>query len=228
MNPEIIALCEHTLIVRLGIELSAEINDRVLALAESLQSHPIAGVLEWTPSCSELLVIYNPLSISFQSLSRTLSKRMKRNATPQSEQRLQEIPVCYCEEFAPDLSLAAEHCGMNEAELIRRHCAPIYRVYMLGFSPGFCYLGGLDPCLAIPRLKEPRLNVPAGSVGIAEAQTGIYSLESPGGWSLIGRCPLSLFSPDKEPFFRIKAGDRIRFFPINVKEFQAFQSGDIP
>jgi KipI family sensor histidine kinase inhibitor len=124
-----------------------------------------------------------------------------------------EIPVCYGLEYGPDLDAVAAHCGLSPDEVIARHTAAEYRVYMLGFSPGFPYLGGLDPNIAAPRRETPRIKVPAGSVGIAGMQTGIYPLESTGGWQIIGRTPMRLFDPGLEEPCLLRPGDRLRFVP---------------
>ena len=128
------------------------------------------------------------------------------------------IPVCYGGDYGPDLAFVAQHAGLSEREVIRRHTAPKYRIYMLGFLPGFPYLGGLDPALFTPRLQNPRTAIPAGSVGIGGQQTGIYPVASPGGWQLIGRTPLKLFDPDRP--LRYAAGDRIRFAAITPQQFE--------
>jgi inhibitor of KinA len=131
-----------------------------------------------------------------------------------------EIPVCYGGDFGPDLDLVASHAQLTPAEVIARHAAPEYLVYMVGFAPGFPYLGGLDAGLATPRRTQPRPLVPAGAVGIAGAQTGIYSLPTPGGWQLIGRTPRRLFDPGRNQPSLLQAGDRLRFVPISEAEFQ--------
>jgi inhibitor of KinA len=132
-----------------------------------------------------------------------------------------ELPVCYGGEFGPDLGEVAGHCGLSEPEVIARHSGAEYRVYMLGFAPGFAYLGGLDPAIAAPRRQTPRLKVPAGSVGIAGLQTGIYPLETPGGWQIIGRSPQRLFRPGQEEPCLLKPGDRLRFVPIDLAAYRA-------
>ena len=135
--------------------------------------------------------------------------------------RIVVIPVCYGGEFGPDLPTVAHHAGMSEQDVINLHSAHDYLIDMLGFLPGFAYLGGLDPRLHTPRLSVPRTEIPAGSVGIGGKQTGVYPMESPGGWQLIGRTPLTLFAPG-EPL-PSAAGDRIRFVPIDEGEFERIQ-----
>ncbi|MBX6395501.1 MAG: 5-oxoprolinase subunit PxpB, partial [Alicyclobacillaceae bacterium] len=133
--------------------------------------------------------------------------------------RLVEIPVCYGGEFGPDLAYVADYHGLTPERVIEIHSSTEYRVYMIGFAPGFPYLGGLSPELATPRKTSPRLTIPAGSVGIAGNQTGVYSVSTPGGWQIIGRTPLVLFRPDLHPPSLLKAGDRVRFYPISREEF---------
>ena len=131
-----------------------------------------------------------------------------------------EVPVCYHAALAPDLEAAARHLGIDAEDLTRRHAEPVYSVAMIGFAPGFPYLLGLDPGLALPRHAQPRESVPAGSVGIAGAQTGIYPQPSPGGWQLIGRTPWRLFDPAREPPARLRPGQRLRFVPIELAQFE--------
>ncbi|MEI7024979.1 5-oxoprolinase subunit PxpB [Paenibacillus sp. y28] len=141
--------------------------------------------------------------------------------------RLVRLPVCYGGEYGPDLAFVALHTGLSEREVIRRHSEAEYKVYMIGFAPGFPYLGGLPPELSAPRRSQPRPEVPRGAVGIAGTQTGVYPQVTPGGWQIIGRTPLSLFQPDCDPPALLQAGDRIRFVPINPVEYAALsgQSG---
>lgn len=130
-----------------------------------------------------------------------------------------EIPVCYEEEFGPDLKFVAEHAGLSEEDVIAIHTAKEYLVYMIGFQPGFPYLGGLDERIFTPRLREPRVKIRAGSVGIGGEQTGLYPLASPGGWQIIGTTPVKAYNPKKNPSIPYEAGDYIRFYPITKKEF---------
>ena len=131
--------------------------------------------------------------------------------------------MCYGGEYGPDLLEVAQHCSLTPKEVIARHTAPTYRIYMLGFTPGFPYLGGMDPSIAAPRRKEPRIHIPAGSVGIAGEQTGVYPIVSPGGWQLIGRTPLRLFDPQKEQPILLSAGAGIRFVPSDEEAFRKME-----
>jgi inhibitor of KinA len=137
---------------------------------------------------------------------------------------LTKIPVHYGGDFGPDLEKVAEYLCLTPKEVIQLHCSKPYFIYMIGFMPGFPYMGELPDALVTPRLKTPRLSVPAGSVAIAQKQTGIYPVESPGGWQIIGRSPVQLFDPEKEPPALLRMGDLVQFFPISKKEFDEWNS----
>ena len=194
----------------------AALNTRVAAAA-------IPGVVETVPAFASLLIFYDPLVTEYDAVADAVQKlaQAPSSDTAAEEGRLVEIPVCYGGAFGPDLPFVAEHAGLTEKEVIELHAGREYRIYMLGFLPGFPYLGGLDERLHTPRLSTPRTRIPAGSVGIGGKQTGIYPMESPGGWQLIGRTPLTLFAPG-EPL-PYAAGDRIRFVPIDEGEFERIQ-----
>lgn len=168
------------------------------------------------------MVTYDPLLTDYETLAAALQRLAAApdDGGAAGEGRLVTIPVCYGGAFGPDLPFVAEHAGLTETEVIRLHAGREYRIYMLGFLPGFPYLGGLDERLFTPRLASPRTAIPAGSVGIGGEQTGVYPIASPGGWQLIGRTPLKLFDPSagRLPY---AAGDRIRFCPITQDEFDA-------
>lgn len=193
----------------------AALNTRVVAAA-------IPGVVETVPAFASLLIFYDPLVTEYDAVAATVQKLAQApdSDTAAEEGRLVEIPVCYGGAFGPDLPFVAEHAGLTETEVIRLHAGRDYPIYMLGFLPGFPYLGGLDERLFTPRLPTPRTAIPAGSVGIGGEQTGVYPIASPGGWQLIGRTPLKLFDPSvgRLPY---AAGDRIRFCPITQDEFDA-------
>ena len=204
-----------------GDEISPRIGRRVSRFCRRLEDAPIAGVTEWVPGYGTVTVYYQPWRITYDGLCAELWRLSRRRGPSESEaSRLIEIPVCYGGAFGPDLEFVADSHGLSPSEVSRRHARPSYRVYFLGFLPGFAYLGGLPPSLATPRRTTPRAAVPAGSVGIAGAQTGAYPLESPGGWQIIGRTPLRLFDPNRKPPALLRAGDRVRFVPITVSEFE--------
>jgi inhibitor of KinA len=203
------------------------------ALLAVLGEAGLPGVIDLVPAYATLAVNYDPgawagASPPYPALAGALARLWAdRVAAAVPAPRLVELPVCYGGEFGPDLAETASHCGLSEADLIARHAGAEYRVYMLGFAPGFPYLGGLDPAIAAPRRATPRLKVPAGSVGIAGMQTGIYPLETPGGWQIIGRTPRRLFLPAQEEPCLLRPGDRLRFVPIGPEAYLAFD-GDRP
>lgn len=192
--------------------IDEEINRRVLALAEVLQDTPVSGLIEAVPGYASLVVYYNPLILSYNQASELVKEAFSRGggASPASAQVI-EVPLKYGGEEGPDLAFVAQHSRLSQEEVIELHCGREYRVMMMGFMPGFPYLGGMDPRIAAPRLVTPRSRVPAGSVGIAGHQTGIYPMESPGGWQIIGRTGLRLFDPDRAPPFLFAPGDLVRF-----------------
>ncbi|MDR2071876.1 MAG: 5-oxoprolinase subunit PxpB [Spirochaetaceae bacterium] len=211
---------DGALCVEFGRTISAELNDRVHALAGLLQDRPLPGVLDLVPAYASLLVCFDPLCISSRSLRAALWRRVKEAGnTGFGSRETVYIPVCYDEPFSPDMEKVAAHTGLSPWDIISRHTKPVYRIYMLGFLPGFPYLGGLDPVLETPRLAKPRIKIPAGAVGIGGAQTGIYPLESPGGWNLIGQTPVRPYDPRRENPFLYRPGDCIVFYPVSPGEY---------
>ena len=202
----------------LGDRICETTGARVAALDSAVCRARIAGVTETVPAFASLLVRYDPLRTDFDAVSEAL-RHLAGNIAAGNAQadRTVEVPVCYGGAYGEDLPAVARHAGLSEEEVIRLHSGRTYRIYMLGFLPGFPYLGGLDERLFTPRRETPRTRIPAGSVGIGGQQTGIYPMESPGGWQLIGRTPLCLFAPGRTlPY---AAGDSIRFVPIDEREF---------
>lgn len=211
---------DRAILVQFKQEISVEINQKVLALARLLKAQQLPGIEEWVPAYASLLIYYNPLKIGYKDLVvKLMSLEIAADDTEADGTKVHEIPVLYGEEWGVDLEDVARFHGLTPEEVITIHSAPAYPVYMLGFAPGFPYLGGLDPRIHTPRLDSPRLKVPAGSVGIAGQQTGIYPLDSPGGWRLIGHTPIPLFRPDHPQPVLISAGDKIRFVPITKEEY---------
>ncbi|WP_456422749.1 5-oxoprolinase subunit PxpB [Thermococcus sp.] len=210
-------LGDSALLISFGEVIDEELNEKIHSLARAIEKANFEWLVEVVPAYSSLAVLYDPALIDFESVKRAVEGV---EASAESfEGELVEIPVVYGGKHGPDLEFVAEYNGLTPDEVIEIHSRPIYRVYFLGFLPGFAYLGGMDERIATPRLEKPRLKVPAGSVGIAGKQTGIYPLESPGGWRLIGRTPLRLFNPEKEPPTLLKPGDRVKFVPIDEEEF---------
>ena len=195
-----------------GDVIDPVINKKVRAMAMMMEKEPIKGVLETIPTYRSLLIIYDPTTTNPTKLEKeiiALEKRLSQIKIPPSE--TVEIPVCYGGEFGPDIQFVAKHNSITEADVVRIHSTAEYTIYMIGFTPGFPFLGGLPKELHTPRLETPRSFVPERSVGIANNQTGIYPLASPGGWQLIGKTPLKLFSPEHTNPFIYKVGDRIKF-----------------
>jgi inhibitor of KinA len=201
-------------------QIAAESHEQVRKLLRLLELEPIAGVRNVHPAYSSILIKFNAMSLRHEELQETLRgyiERMKKVALP--EPRLVEIPVCYGREFGPDLKEVAELRGITPASVIELHASTIYRVYFLGFAPGFAYLGELPTALVTPRLPSPRRSVPAGSVGIAGSQTGVYPIATPGGWRLLGRTPVKMFQPGRAEMSLLAIGDRVRFVPISPEQF---------
>ena len=219
---------ERALSVEFGDDIDPALNERVLALDELLRRKPISGVRETVVSYRSLLVVFESERLTARRLRWALNRRI---AALGDEPRVAaagailDIPVCYGGAYGPDLSDVAAHCGMTPEEVVRRHAAPVYRVYMLGFMPGFPYLGGLDPSIEVPRLGTPREVIPAGSVGIGGKQTGVYPFDSPGGWRLIGRTPSKLYKLDGASVLA-RPGDAVRFIPIGEDEYRRLANGE--
>ncbi len=214
------AVGANGVLVCFGVTVEENINARVMALVAALAEKPMVGMGETVPSFASLLVYYDPLVTDYDAVKTVLrwtiySMGRVRVATGKTV----EIPVCYGGKYGEDLAFIAQHAGMSEVEVIALHSAQPYRIYMLGFLPGFPYLGGLDERLHTPRLANPRTKIPAGSVGIGGQQTGIYPMASPGGWQLLGRTPLRLFAPEQGGKLPYNAGDSIRFVPIDEATF---------
>ena len=201
--------------VEFGQTIDPAINRQVPALARLLDHAPLPGVIETVPTYRSLLIHYNPLRLSYQEvLAWAQSKVAQAESLPPVQPRRLEVPTVYGGEFGPDLDFVAEFHHLSPAEVIRLHSGADYMVYMMGFMPGFPYLGGLPIELETPRLDTPRTLVRAGSVGLAGNQTGVYPLASPGGWRLIGYTPLRLFNAEKDPPTLLNPGDQVRFVPI--------------
>jgi inhibitor of KinA len=213
---------EQGLVVELGDAIDPEVNARVHWLARAVTSRHAAEVIEVVPTYRSLLVVHDPLRIPrarLEALIDQILSEAPQDAALQSAGRLVRVPACYGDELGPDLETMARDRGLTPEEAIALHSGATYRVYMLGFTPGFPYLGGVPARLATPRLEVPRQLVPAGSIGIAGEQTGIYPVSSPGGWCLIARTPLRLFDPSAATPFLFSAGDRVRFEPIDPPRF---------
>jgi len=203
-------------VVELGNEISPDVNRRIRDLVLAIERRRVAGVVDLVPTYRSLLVYCDPRRVSLAELQREIASLERHlGETPLPPPKVVEIPTCYGGWLGPDLEFVASHCKLTPDEVVRIHAGTDYLVYMMGFTPGFTYLGGMPERIATPRLKTPRTLIPAGSVGIAQQQTGIYPVDSPGGWQLIGRTPLRLFDPHRDPPVVVEAGDYIRFTAVD-------------
>ena len=215
--PRIVPVGDSALLIEFGSGIDPEVNTRVYALAGQTEAAGHPAVVELVPTYRSLLVQYNPLVSDYGemlSFMAGLASGVEDSPGSAVEPKIIELPVVYGGEDGPDLDAVAEHAGLSAQEVIEIHAGTGYRVYMIGFAPGFPYLGGLDERIACPRLKTPRTRVPAGSVGIAESQTGVYPNASPGGWQLIGRTAVKLFDPSKASPSWVTPGAEVRFVPV--------------
>ena len=216
---------DRGLLLEFGDKISHEVNERVRRMALAIQAEAIEGIIETVPTYRSLLTIYNPLTLPLDQLKKRLQKIEEGlRETPFPKPQLRRIPVVYGGAYGPDLEGVAKHCGISTEEVIRLHTSKPYFIYMIGFMPGYPYMGELPEALIMPRLKTPRLLVPKGSVAIAQKQTGIYSMESPGGWQVIGRTPVELFDPEKTPPALLQMGDLVQFYSISEEEFHDWNS----
>lgn len=212
---------DRALLAEYGDGINPAVNEKVRAITALLKKNLPAGVEAVVPAYRSLSLLYDPLATAPERLAEILhALEADLPAAEIAEAKIVSIPVRYGGGFGPDIGVVAKHTGLREEEIIAIHASVDYRIYMIGFTPGFCYLGGLDPRLHTPRRKTPQTDLPAGSVGVAESQTGMYPIASPGGWQIIGRTPLRLFAPARETPFLYEAGDRIRFVPVDEAEFR--------
>ncbi|NLY80351.1 MAG: 5-oxoprolinase subunit PxpB [Lysinibacillus sp.] len=222
-------LGDSAIMVYFGNTISEEVHLSIKKFLLILEKNNINGFVELVPSYTNICIYYDvtivnqwePKNLSpYEKVVNHLKTLLEKEIEfTTNKQRLVEIPVCYGGIYGPDLTELAAYHHLSEQEVIQIHTGNDYLVYMLGFDPGFAFMGGLDERIATPRKETPRLKIPPGSVGIAGKQTGIYPFETPGGWQIIGRTPLKLFLPDQNPPTLLQAGDRIRFVPITEKEF---------
>jgi len=216
-KPKLLPLGDSSLLIQFGEEIDFTINQRVHALAGLIEGSSIQGIIETVPAYATLLVHYDPLVLSFTHLQTHLRTKLNLvEETANRKRRRVEVTVQYGGEYGIDLESAAVKLQLSIDEIIRLHSERIYTIYMMGFTPGFPYMGKLPDELVMPRLETPRTRVPAGTVAIAGSQTGIYSIDSPGGWHLIGWTPLQLFNPESESPFLFAPGDEVKFIPEYV------------
>jgi inhibitor of KinA len=224
-----LAAGEQGLIVEFGNAIDPAVNARVHRLARALATLGLEGVIESVPTYRSLLVLFDPLVLPRERLVPEVEALLAIPAAGEAAGAggsAVELPVLYGGEFGPDLAFIARRNGLSTEDVIAIHSSSSYLVYMLGFTPGFPYLGGMSSRLATPRLSTPRGKVPAGSVGIAGSQTGVYPVESPGGWRLIGRTPLRLFDLEAAPPFLLAPGDVVRFRPVDEEEYWAYHQAE--
>ena len=216
--------------IKFGSEISPAVNARIRRFGAALDAAPIDGMTEWVCGYAVVTIYYRPWVIRYQDLCTVLRQRLRRPRGAETAlekaafvERVIEIPVCYGGGFGPDLEEVAAWHRSTARQVIHRHSRPLYRVYFLGFLPGFAYLGGLPPFLETPRRPSPRLSVPAGAVGIAGSQTGVYPLETPGGWQIIGRTPLRLYDPRRKVPALLAPGDRVKFVPVDPGRYRELE-----
>ena len=215
---------DSALLIEFGKDISPETNRKITALVQLMREQHIEGIVDVIPAFCSLLINYDPRVLSYEELKERMEHLLKMETkTEATRKRIFEIPVCYGGEYGPDIENIAEHAGLSIEEVIKIHSSKDYLIYMLGFLPGFTYLGGLDERIHTPRLASPRLKIRAGSVGIGGSQTGIYPLDSPGGWQLMGMTPVRTYDPERQTPILVEAGDYIRFIPIDKEEFLRIQ-----
>ena len=215
---------DRSLLIYFGEQITREANESVRKLLRLLEQEPIPGVDNLHPAYCSLLIKFGALKWRHEELERHLRKYLGRlNNVRLPKPRLVEIPVCYGNEFGPDLDEVAALHGITPERVIELHTSATYLVYFLGFVPGFAYLGELPRELVTPRLPSPRRKVPAGSVGIAGNQTGVYPFETPGGWRLLGCSPVAMFRTDRDGLSLLAIGDRVRFVPVSRERFEELQ-----
>jgi len=211
---------DAAVIVEFEERIDPAVNARTIACAEAIQAMNMPGVRDVVPTYRSVAIYFDPLRTDGDALLERIAHEAEHAVVPDATTSVPvRIPVCYGGELGPDLASVAVFAGMPEEEVVRVHSSATYRVFMLGFVPGFAYLGLVDERIAMPRHSTPRVRVPTGSVGIAGVQTGIYPTESPGGWQLIGRTPTRPFDPARSEPFLMKAGDSVQFYAIDRVEY---------
>ena len=219
-KPKILVAGDSSDLIEFGNEINPETNRRIAATVQLIRDQQIEGIVDMIPTYCALLINYDPRVILYDPLVKRLESLLKIEVSVGEEKkRVYEIPVCYGGKYGPDMDIIAKHAGLTEEEVVRIHSSRDYLIYMLGFLPGVTYLGGLDERIHTPRLQTPRVRIEAGSVGIGGSQTGIYPLDSPGGWNLMGKTPVKTYDPDREVPILVEAGEYIRFVPVTEEEY---------
>jgi KipI family sensor histidine kinase inhibitor len=226
-RPDIVLVGDSSVLVEFEARIDPAVNERVLRFAERVRTAALAGVRDVVPTFRSVAVYFDPLRTHYEALVRRLDEEAAEDDGPgRAEEEPLAVPVCYGGEFGPDLDRIATHAGLAPEDVIARHAAVTYRVFMLGFLPGFAYMGLLDARIATPRHGTPRLRVARGSVGIAGRQTGIYPADTPGGWQILGRTPLRAFDLARPSPFSFKAGDHVRFVPVSAVAYGRLLDGN--
>ncbi len=215
---------DTALTVELGDRVDPAVNALVLALADRVEAAAVPGIVELVPTFRSLTIHYDPLTVAQSELEARLRPLLSGLSAAGRSGRLWRIPVCYHDSVAPDLAEVAGRTGLKPERVVELHASATYHVYMVGFLPGFPYIGELPRELVLPRRENPRTAVPAGSVAVATTLTSVYTLESPGGWHLIGRTPALLWDRARDPPVLLAAGDRVRFLPISLEDYAALAS----
>ena len=222
---QILPLGDAAIVVKFGDTIDRNLHRKIQAMETYFADHFLKGMIEQVPAYATLTIYYDPLQRSFRDLAEELRGIITELVdAPEPNPRIVEIPVSYGGEFGPDLDFVARHNSLKTDDVIQIHSASDYMVYMIGFAPGCPYLGGMSQQIAAPRRDSPRLQIPVGSVGIAGTQTGVYPIETPGGWQLIGRTPIELFRPQENPPTLLRAGDIVRFRPITTEEYTSLRA----
>ena len=226
MKPTISPVGDRAISIDFGQVIDPKINRHIRQTIERIKELQLEGIIELVPTYCALLVEYDAMLYSYSDICNIIEPTLEEGMTDTTNELLTvvEVPTVYGGDFGPDLSFVASHNHISEAEVVSIHSGTDYLVYMLGFIPGFTYLGGMDPRIATPRLSSPRTLIPAGSVGIAGEQTGTYPSDSPGGWQIIGRTPVTMYDMSKKQAALLRAGDYVRYVPIDDTEFYRIKS----
>ena len=226
MKPTISPVGDCAISIDFGQVIDPKINRHIRQTIERIQELKLDGITELVPTYCALLIQYDAMLYSYSDICNLMEPLLEPSATDDANERVTviEIPTVYGGEFGPDLGFVASHNNLSEDEVVSIHSGTDYLVYMLGFIPGFTYLGGMDPRIATPRLSSPRTLIPADSVGIAGEQTGTYPSDSPGGWQIIGRTPVTMYDMSKEQAALLSAGDYVRYVPIDEAEYNRIKA----
>ena len=226
MKPTISPVGDCAISIDFGQVIDPKINRHIRQTIERIQGLQLDGIIELVPTYCALLVQYDAMLYSYADMCNIIEPTFSESVTDRDNETVTviEIPTVYGGEFGPDLGFVASHNNLSEEEVIAIHSGTDYLVYMLGFIPGFTYLGGMDPRIATPRLSSPRTLIPAGSVGIAGEQTGTYPSDSPGGWQIIGRTPVTMYDMSKKQAALLSAGDYVRYVPIAEVEYNRIKA----